>query len=91
MANAKHIKLAMTNDKMKKVPDLYIRNIRSESLRKIWLNGTNNMVKSEMFGGPFDGRVGWLGWNFFVELVQTGQFTIEGTQLSTKGGGNNVG
>jgi len=49
------------------------------------------MVKSEMFvrkiwlSGPFDGRVGWLGWNFFVELTQTGQFIIEGTQLSTGG------
>jgi len=47
--------------KEKEAPDLYIRNIRSGSLRKIWLNGPNNLVKSEMFGGPFDGRVGWLG------------------------------
>ena len=72
--------------KEKKAPDFYIRNIRSGDLEKIWLNGPNNMVKSEMFGGPFDGQVGWLGWNFFVDLVQTGQFIIEGTQLSTKRG-----
>lgn len=69
--------------KEKGAPDLYIRNIRSGDLRKIWLNRPGNIVKSEMFGGPFDGQVGWLGWNFFVELVQTGQFAIEGTQLST--------
>ncbi len=44
------------------------------------------MVKSEVFGGPFDGQVGWLGWNFFVELTQTGQFIIEGTRFGTSKG-----